>query len=292
MDIAEYQRRAQETDQMPGKEAAARIIPLLGMAGEVGSLLSEYKKRLRDGDSHRMFKAEIEEELGDILWYLANTAEKFDIGLESCAIKNLEKTAGRWPHDQSAKIGLLDVEYPKDERLPRYMAVRIEETVENENGHTRSRVLTYVDGRLVGDPLTDNAYEDDGYRFHDVFHYAYAAVLSWSPIVRGILRCKRKSDPIVDEVEDGGRAAVIEEAIAAMVFEYAGRHNDFDGIDSVDFGLLHRIKRLTDHLEVRVRTLRDWELAILEGFRVWRMIRSSNGGEFEVDLHNRRLHVG
>ena len=292
MELREYQRRSQETDQLPGKSPEARVVPLLGMAGEVGSLLSEYKKRLRDGDAHRMFKSEIEEELGDILWYLSNTAEKFDVDLESCAQKNLVKTAGRWPYDQGTMVSYFDLDFPENERLPRYMSVKINEQIEKVNGQTKSRVLTYVDGTLVGDPLTDNAYEDDGYRFHDVFHYAYAAVLGWSPIVRGILRRKRKSNPLVDEVEDGGRAAVIEEAIAAMVFEYAGRHNDFDGIEWVDFKLLHSIKRLTERLEVRVRTVRDWELAILEGFRVWRIIRSSNGGEFEVDLVNRRLHVG
>ena len=42
-------------------------------------------------------------------------------------------------------------------------------------------------------------------RFHDIFHLSYAAILGWSPTVRALLRCKRKSDPRVDEVEDGGK---------------------------------------------------------------------------------------
>ena len=32
---------------------------------------------------------------------------------------------------------------------------------------------------VIGDALTDNAHIDDGYRFHDIFHFAYAAVLGW-----------------------------------------------------------------------------------------------------------------
>jgi len=50
-----------------------------GLAGEAGQVLSEYKKYLRDGDSHILFKERFAEELGDLLWYLANTATKFDL---------------------------------------------------------------------------------------------------------------------------------------------------------------------------------------------------------------------
>ncbi len=66
-------------------------------------------------------------------------------------------------------------------------------------------------GVYVGDRLTDNAIEPDDYRFHDVFHYAYVAVLGWSPVIRALLRRKRKSDPKLDDAEDGARAILIEE---------------------------------------------------------------------------------
>jgi len=75
-----------------------------------------------------------------------------------------------------------------------------------------------MSGEKIGDELTDNAYKDDGYRFHDVFHSAYVAILGWSPVIRKLLKRKRKRKPRVDEVEDGGRAGVIDEAISAIVF--------------------------------------------------------------------------
>ncbi|MFN8557582.1 MAG: nucleoside triphosphate pyrophosphohydrolase family protein [Dehalococcoidia bacterium] len=62
MDFNEYQRRAQETDQQPGEV----IVPLLGLAGEAGTLLSEYKKHLRDGSAHQLHKERVVEELGDL----------------------------------------------------------------------------------------------------------------------------------------------------------------------------------------------------------------------------------
>ena len=112
-----------------------------------------------------------------------------------------------------------------------------------------------VNGIKTGDDLSDNRYQDDGYRFHDVFHIAYAAhVLGWSPTIRALMRRKRKSVPIVDEVEDGGRAIAIEEGIVAMTFSYAERRNFLEGANAIDAGILRIIKDMTAHLEVSHRS--------------------------------------
>ena len=50
------------------------LVPLLGMVGELGELLAEYKKWLRDGQAYALFPDRAREELGDLLWYLSNTA--------------------------------------------------------------------------------------------------------------------------------------------------------------------------------------------------------------------------
>jgi len=86
----------------------------------------------------------------------------------------------------------------------------------------------------------------------------YAAVLGWSPITRALLRRKRKSRPLLDEVEDGGRAAVIEEGVAALAFDYARRHHMLEGVSMLDFQLLRTIKDMTSHLEVSQCT--TWRL--------------------------------
>lgn len=135
------------------------------------------------------------------------------------------------------------------------------------------------------------AHVDDGYRFHDVFHLGYAAALGWSPITRKLLGRKRKSTPEIDEAEDGGRAIVIEEGIAAMVFAYATSHNYLDGISRLDFQLLDVIKATSAPFEVGVRTAADWEQAILTGFAAWRKLRKNNGGIVTLDAENRTLAV-
>ena len=53
MTFREYQSRANLTDQNPGlADSKSIVIPLLGIAGEVGSLLAEYKKVLQIGRAH------------------------------------------------------------------------------------------------------------------------------------------------------------------------------------------------------------------------------------------------
>ena len=284
MHLNEYQERANSTDQQPLGEdlepnSSGMLVPLLGMVGELGELLAEYKKWLRDGQAYSLFPDRAKEELGDLLWYLSNTATKFGLSLEEVGRYNLQKTANRWPPKEieTTTCGLLDEEYPPEERLPRRMDVTI-----NEGG---SKVVKmFIDGRQVGDDLRDNRYDDDGYRFHDVFHLTYASILGWSPILRALLRRKRKSNPAVDEVEDGGRARVIEEGIAAMVFSYSERRNFLEGAEGVSFELLRTIKDMTAHLEVSCRAEGEWEKAIMEGFRIWRQVRDSGEGKLKADL--------
>jgi NTP pyrophosphatase (non-canonical NTP hydrolase) len=122
MNLNEFQERAAKTDQNVTTEAPpedkSNIIPMLGMAGEVGTLLSEYKKLLRDGHVHRRFKDAVSEELGDILWYVANVASKFDLRLEDVVRQNLDKVEDRWL-GRPTQRRLYDDDVPAHEQLPR-----------------------------------------------------------------------------------------------------------------------------------------------------------------------------
>jgi NTP pyrophosphatase (non-canonical NTP hydrolase) len=289
--FAEYQAKAQETDQtqlVSVGDLKSIIIPLLGLAGESGSLLSEYKKYLRDGDAYKVFHERISEELGDILWYIANIATKSGLELDDIARKNLEKNADRWHGhaDVSSKLMLFDDDYPDYEKFPRQFEIAVR-TEKNENG--KSKVQLYYGGRRLGSELTDNAYDDDGYRLHDVFHLSFLAILGWSPVMRRLFNCKRKSNSQVDENEDGGRSTVIDEAIAALIFTEARKHSFFEGIDSVEYGLLRTIKDLTTHLEVCRCSAHQWETTILEGCKIWRALKTSEDGMIVGDLNARTI---
>jgi NTP pyrophosphatase (non-canonical NTP hydrolase) len=288
MDFRAYQTQALATDQVPGSGdgelGAALIVPMLGLAGETGQLLSEYKKHLRDGEAHRLFKDRVSEELGDLLWYVANVASKFGLDLDDVAVRNLRKTQERWAavSDQPLQF---DSGFPDKERLPRQFEIEFAEAVISG----RPKVCISFNGESLGSPLGDNSYNDDGYRFHDVFHLAYAAILGWSPNLRAFLKRKRKSSPLLDEVEDGGRARILEEGVVALVFDYARNHNFLEGVRDIDYGLLRTIKSMTSHLEISQCTTADWQHAIFDGFAVWREVVRNKSGRVVVDLDARSL---
>lgn len=286
MDFRTYQEQALKSDQIPTNNGTDKIVPLLGLAGEAGQLLSEYKKHLRDGDSHKLFQECVAEELGDLLWYIANVASKFKLDLEEVAEANLKKCHERWSWREKEQKSFqalgdsFDNKFPECERLPRKFKVEITEM--SENGSAKIKV--FINGSQIGNDLTDNCYSNDGYRFHDIFHFSYAAVLGWSPVTRSLLKCKRKSDALVDEVEDGGRAIAIEEGLSALVFSYAKAHSFLEGISTVDYQLLKTIKNMTSHLEVAQCSLGDWERAILKSYEIWRKVEKNGGGIIIIDL--------
>jgi NTP pyrophosphatase (non-canonical NTP hydrolase) len=287
MKLSEYQICALETDRTwllsDSKADSAVLVSLLGLAGEAGELLTEYKKRQRDGPGHERFVDRVAEELGDILWYVANLASKYDLNLDEIAKANLRKTRDRYLALQQTRA--FDSDYKDGERFPRRFTVTF---IEFKEGG-RTEVRAYLEGDPVGAALTDNAYDPDGYRFHDVFHMAYAAVLGWSPVLRKIMTRKRRSNPKVDEVEDGGRAAVIDEGICALVFDYARQHHFLQGILELDDQLLRTVRGMCAHLEVGGQPAALWREAIVQGFAVWREVVRHHGGRVEADLDARRL---
>ena len=203
MELNEYQQRAIETTHFKLKEEDGKFITLMGLAGEVGELATEYKKQLRDGDGYTVFKDKLTEELGDILWYLSAIAEHENLRLNYIAETNLQKIEDRWKDNTTPSFSVfLDKDSLVSEQLPRNFKVKFQEELYADN---KNYIEVTWDEGSFGDPLRDNAYNSDYYRFHDVFHLSYAVTLGWSPVVRRLMKRKRKSTPDIDEVEDGGR---------------------------------------------------------------------------------------
>lgn len=264
------------------------MIPLLGLAGETGTLLAEFKKKIRDKHSYEGFVERAEEELGDILWYVSNIATRLNLSMSTIASRNLQKTNDRWPlgDESDHSFPSLDDIYPQSEQLPKLLRIRV---YEHEKGKRAKMELE--DGTPIGDPLSDNAYADDGYRFHDVLHFGHYAVLGWSPVMRGLLKKKRKSDPTVDDVEDGARAAILEELIVAYIYSNAKERKYYDKVRNVDSELLTTVKRLVSHLEVHKRRAKDWEEAILKGYAAFRHLLKTKDATFELDMVKRKITV-
>lgn len=288
MELADYQAQALATS----RSAVGQTVPtaaqeleiyLLGLAGEAGSVASEYKKHLRDGEAHARWLPRMREELGDVLWYIAAIADQVGLDLDEVAAANLAKTRGRW---LTTPVMPLDSAFPDHERLPREGVYEFRAATTDG----RAAVELWFDGAQRGDLLTDATAQADGYRFHDVFHLSYAALLGWSPVTRKLLDRKRRSESATDENEDGGRAIVIEEGIAALVFAYAAQHDNLASVNRLDQRLLDTITMLAAVTEARVRTTGDWERAILSGFSCFRQLLAHDGGRVQFDADTGTLN--
>jgi NTP pyrophosphatase (non-canonical NTP hydrolase) len=288
MDLQTYQDAVMATDCLGSQDGGDPMVPLLGLAGEVGELQGEYKKAIRDGDATDLYRDRFAEELGDVLWYVANLATKLGFDLNQIAERNLEKARDRWGQRAGLDNGrpAFDEGYPENERLPRKLKVLVKMGI-GPGGKPIGQA--YVDRKKLGDHLTDNAYVNDGYRFHDTFHFAFAAVLGWSPITRWFLNRKRKSRPAVDEVEDGARAKAAEEAISLFVFSHAREYNWLEGKASVSSEMLRSIRRMACGLEVSRCSTGEWEDAIIQGFAAWRFIQKHQGALLTLDLDQRTI---
>src|SRR5690349_6121253 len=97
MELGEYQAQAWAYDQHHTEPELALTIALLGLGGEVGTLQTNQKKIVRDGPVHQDHQSLAVEDLGDILWYVADTAVWLGIDLDEVAQANLAKIAARWP---------------------------------------------------------------------------------------------------------------------------------------------------------------------------------------------------
>ena len=278
--LDDYQRESAATDVEGANDDP--LTPLLGMAGEVGALIAEYKKKHRpDGVTYTGFEEVVKTELGDILWYLAALARRVNANLNDVATLNLEKTRARWLPPNPARQIPLDEGFPESQQLPRKFTAHFSVLTDKSGA---SKVRMQIDGKDIGAVIDDNARTADDYRFHDAFHLAYLAILGWSPILRALMKRKRKADPDTDRSEDGARACATEEAIAAMIFELSKPYDYFEGAERVDNTILDAVRAITSRLEVGHRTAAEWETAILAGFAIWRALRDSEGGVVSIDM--------
>lgn len=288
MEFSSYQQEAKKTIQeyIQGKEAN-KLVPFLGLIGEAGSVITELKKSLRDGKAYTSYNKKLKEELGDLLWYIATIATENSLELEEIASGNLLKIKDRFDIDQSENFIIYDEKYPESERFPREFEIQFD--VINDGEKEKVKLTNNTTGEQLGDIISDNSHQDDGYRFHDIFHFGYVAFLGWSPVVRKLMKNKRKSDSNTDEIEDGARAAITEELISLYIYSYGMDHQLFKYSNSVDTEVLKTVQKLVSGIEVENCTQKQWETAIINSYKVYDELRKNGGGRVLVSIKNRKL---
>ena len=363
--LAEYISQVEPTDRLPADDL--RPI-LLGLFGEVGSIMATAKKLHREKEVYAGYRHAVEEEFGDALWYFTALCRRVDVKMDDILSdaasgedyliqiaandlisgpisriatplivsdldpalfvlgettsrlfslrdstsdsrtlliafakaylealkaarvafaeivrKNIVKTRGRFVAPDLGNLPNFDARFPEDQQLPQHFEITIDQRGKSPRSYLR------MNGVFIGDPLTDNILDPDGYRFHDVFHFAHAAILHWSPTFRALIKHKRKDDPIVDDAQDSGRAIVVEEGLTAWIFARAKELNFFAGQSSISFDLLKTVQQFVTGYEVEACPLSLWEIAILKGYKVFRQIMENNGGVVVCDRTTRTI---
>jgi NTP pyrophosphatase (non-canonical NTP hydrolase) len=264
-------------EQLP---ALDRTIQLSNLGSHVGQLMSITSTPDLVSSTPSVLLAELLADLVTVAWM-------FDLRFADVVSANLEKFESRWRQEGAQYTVPFDRTSPPHERFERRFDVHFIERFYNEGQENeRPYVIQQIRGVNIGDRLTDNRSEPDGYRFHDVFHLAYIAHLGWSPVIRALLKLKRKSDPKRDENEDGARAAIIEEGIATWIFNHADHHDFYENteVGKLEYGLLKQVRDMVEGYEVEACPLWQWEQAILEGFKVFRQLRDAGSGVVTVDM--------
>ena len=95
MTVNEYQKLAMTTLNPALSKKDVLINGVMGLCGESGEAIDIVKKWLAQG--HELDKEKLAKELGDIAWYLAETATALDLNLEDIFEANIEKLRKRYP---------------------------------------------------------------------------------------------------------------------------------------------------------------------------------------------------
>ena len=95
MELNEYQKLAMVTLNPALRKKDVLINGVMGLCGESGEAIDIVKKHLAQG--HELDREGLIKELGDIAWYLAETAYSLDVPLEEVFRRNLDKLKSRYP---------------------------------------------------------------------------------------------------------------------------------------------------------------------------------------------------
>ena len=95
MEINEYQKLAMTTLNKNLSKKEVLINGVMGLCGESGEVIDIVKKHLAQG--HELDIERIIKELGDVAWYLAETAYAIGVDLETVLKQNIDKLKKRYP---------------------------------------------------------------------------------------------------------------------------------------------------------------------------------------------------
>ncbi len=109
MTVNEYQELAMRTLNPKLDKKDVLINGVMGLCGESGEVIDLVKKHLAQG--HELDREKMIDELGDVAWYIAETAAALDVDLETVFARNIEKLKNRYPEGFNSESSIHRNEY-------------------------------------------------------------------------------------------------------------------------------------------------------------------------------------
>ena len=105
-----FQREARRSlrDDLPYEAMCSNMC--MGLAGEIGEVIDIMKKHIYQGKELDI--TDVIEEVGDVLWYIANFCNVNNITMDECMESNIKKLRKRFPNGFTIK----DANERKDKR--------------------------------------------------------------------------------------------------------------------------------------------------------------------------------
>lgn len=93
--VNQYQAAAARTINPDLSERDTLINGVMGLCGEAGEAIDIVKKHIAQG--HALDREKLIKELGDVAWYLAETATALRVPLSEVLLRNIKKLTARYP---------------------------------------------------------------------------------------------------------------------------------------------------------------------------------------------------
>jgi hypothetical protein len=298
MNLAELQRKTAKTWGVRPRAgdplSINQLYLALSLSDTAGRIALYSRKRIREGQTFESYDESVARSIGDCIWFLSELATAHGKRLDHIVSSMLRRTELRWPSGRTTVARLIRTTIrgfekgaPKKERLPDRLRVEFIKSTTRRAGY-RSVSLTTGDSQ-IGDTINDNAILEDHYRFHDAVHLAFMVYLGWSPVMRALLKRKRKFNRQIDRTQDGARAADTEEVVVRRTFIEAQRNRFYVDSGHVDTTLLEEIQLMVKGLEVEGLPAVAWQEAILKGYKIHRKLVENDGGVVIADRATRKL---
>ena len=108
-------------------------------------------------------------------------------------------------------------------------------------------------------------------------------------MVATLLHLRCKSDPRIDETQNGARATPIEDGAATRIFEQAVALN-LDEVKVGEFDMLKHVRQLVESIKQREPVVASGR-GSLEGLCSFPFLHEHRRGRLHIDTNNRRLTI-